>query len=116
MEKQPFTSTLHCTSKAHCKVCRNLVGGREWRRSISNNFSLPQVAEGTDPADFECPYGEVWNKDPIAKRPMAQAKAQATPTPTPPCRGCAEKTERVRAERTAQTRSATGGCGCSKNK
>ena len=40
-------------SKMHCKTCRDLDGGREWRLDISRYYSVGSV-------DFECVHGIPW--------------------------------------------------------
>lgn len=59
---QLFVTTVHCTSKLHCKTCRNKDGGRNWRQSLSKNFELPD-----NNVDFECPYGLQWGTQPPVK-------------------------------------------------
>jgi len=53
---QLFVLTSHCTSRLHCKVCRDAIGGRSWRQSLIKNFELPDGK-----IDFKCPYGLPWN-------------------------------------------------------
>ena len=44
-----FHNTIHCTSRVHCRMCRNKEGGRNWRMSLSQKT-----------ADFGCPHGYSW--------------------------------------------------------
>ena len=52
-----FVETIHCTSRIHCKGCRNLVTGRDFRKKLSEFYELPN-----NDIDFECPFGIPWNK------------------------------------------------------
>ena len=54
-----FCETEHCTTKAHCKICRDFVRGRKWRESIKNTFEVPD-----NDTDWECPYGKAWINKP----------------------------------------------------
>jgi len=104
---QLFILTLHCTSRAHCKVCRNLDGGRIWRQKIGKTYELPQAKEdAVDPADFECPYGVTWNsgtpqvtQSEIGSKPVLAALA---PQPKMVVRNTGSRGERK-------------GCGCSRS-
>jgi hypothetical protein len=96
---QLFVLTTHCTSRAHCKVCRNLSGGRLWRKSLAKAYTLPAApADAADPADFECPFGLSW---------IAPSEQQI------------ENNEKVKLAKTQvrrNTGSRGGGCGCSRGK
>lgn len=48
-----FVHSLHCLSEAHCRTCRSLRDGRQWRRSIMRRFAVPD-----NDVDFSCPYGK----------------------------------------------------------
>ncbi|MBI5725221.1 MAG: hypothetical protein HZA50_14775 [Planctomycetes bacterium] len=90
-----FFETIHCTSRVHCRTCRDREGGQAWRRAILRMFPLP------DPviADkyFDCPAGLPWLTSetsgefvdalkllPVAKAPpsLAQRRIEAH------CRTC----------------------------
>ena len=65
-----FIKSIVCTSELHCKTCRSLEGGKEWREALSKNFKLPD-----DEIDFECPFNKPWGiideqaKNIIKRRP-----------------------------------------------
>ena len=46
-----FFESVHCTSRAHCKTCRDKINGANWRSSIFKAFD----DVGTE--DFDCPNG-----------------------------------------------------------
>jgi hypothetical protein len=108
---QLFVITAHCTSRLHCRVCRNKEGGRIWRQSLAKNFTLPD-----NNIDFECPYGLQWNAQP--------PKPEKPPEDCPDCRRNAEKPKVAQAPeplpittpaQVEKVRSGTrnrGGCGC----
>lgn len=48
-------NTYLCYSRAHCKTCRSVVDGREWRRRIAAMLVVPD-----NKVDFECPRGVPW--------------------------------------------------------
>lgn len=50
-----FIKTKHCACGIHCRVCRDLDGGRAWRESLAKVFDLPGGV-----VDFECPNGKPW--------------------------------------------------------
>lgn len=67
---QEFIQTVHCTSRAHCKTCRNFGGGRGWRTSLSKLFNLPN-----NKVDFECPFGKPWDNVQSATQAATQDTA-----------------------------------------
>ncbi len=92
-EKTNFTDTIHCLSRAHCNTCRNLEGGRTWRKSLTSLFVLPD-----EKVDFECPYGKKWEEttQPKGARVVNGAGAPQGASPT------------------GSSTTQTGGCGCSR--
>ena len=75
--------TNHCKTKKHCKVCRDLDGGRSWRIDVRNTF-----AESNEPYisdDFECPYGKKWIDFTIVKKVKKNK-----------CGGCKDKAEKFK--------------------
>ena len=94
-EKTDFTDTIHCMSKSHCNTCRNLEGGREWRKNLMSLFVLPG-----DNVDFKCPYGKEWGE---VVAPPQQTTVNGAASP----RGSAPKTA-------GAPQTASGGCGCSR--
>jgi len=48
-----FTKSPHCRREAHCGTCRNLEGGRTWRKQIAERFAVEGV-------DWPCPKGHEW--------------------------------------------------------
>ncbi len=50
-----FTGTNHCIAQVHCGACRDLKGGRKWRKALHKTFLLPD-----DKVDFDCPVGFPW--------------------------------------------------------
>ena len=97
---QEFIKTTHCTSKVHCKSCRELVGGRSWRESLSKLFVLPD-----NNVDFVCPFNKPWNDTKL----QVQTIQAVQNTPTKPIVAQA-------APRDSGTRTARKGCGCSRGK
>ncbi|MBN2585015.1 MAG: hypothetical protein JXL80_18280 [Planctomycetes bacterium] len=94
-----FTDTFHCRSHAHCRVCRDLDGGRPWRVLMSQRFTVPRNL-----LDWDCPEGLPWNVDernvpeetrPPVKRPCGCGKVHTPPNGGPPtrpsCLACVEK-------------------------
>jgi len=64
-----FIETIHCTSRLHCKGCRNLVSGRTWRKQLSEYYELPNSK-----IDFDCPFNIPWNKvDPVTLKTNEKA-------------------------------------------
>ena len=59
-----FTKTPHCRREVHCGRCRDLEGGRAWRKGISKRFNVPE-------ADWPCPKGHEWGYKPTAREPKA---------------------------------------------
>ena len=72
--KQPWTETVHCRSKRHCRKCRDKEGGRRWRLIIAEDFDIPRV-------DFECPFGGEWGRPEMAT-PPGPPKKEPPPTTT----------------------------------
>jgi hypothetical protein len=126
---QLFVLTLHCTSRAHCRVCRSLEGGRNWRQKIGSTYELPKAKpDALDPVDFECPYDVPWNSG--AAQPQKSAKPSlAMQTPPPPAASndgqqpvTAESMEnrskqavQAAVMRESGSRGQRKGCGCSRN-
>ncbi len=54
--KVPFINTNHCKSRIHCRTCRDLTAGREWRRQRCERYDPPE-----NKIDFDCPFGKRWN-------------------------------------------------------
>ena len=50
-----FTDTIHCTSGVHCRLCRQLDAGRDWRGAWARWYRLPEGG-----VDFACPRGLPW--------------------------------------------------------
>lgn len=48
-----------CASRRACRDCRDRVGGRGFRESISAGYELPSGG-----VDFDCPHGVPWNATP----------------------------------------------------
>lgn len=46
-----------CAERLHCATCRDLEGGRSWRKGLGKIFELSGV-------DFECPHGVGWGETP----------------------------------------------------
>lgn len=59
----PFDKHI-CEYRIHCPTCRDLEGGREWRRRVSVAFNVPQPAP-----DWECPRGMEWGDTAILQSP-----------------------------------------------
>lgn len=98
-----FVLTLHCSSRAHCKTCRNLKGGRKWRQSIGKVYKLPEAEAGAeDPADFICPHGLKWND--VIEGKSVEPEVKTTQK--------ISKSENMRNSGSRGRR----GCGCSRNK
>ena len=97
--RERFVDTFHCRSHAHCRTCRDLDGGRLWRRAVAEQFAVLGSA-----TDFDCPDGLPWNVKesdvpgetrPGEKKPCGFGKASAprrhvSPT-RPSCLECVEK-------------------------
>ena len=54
MKETNFFETQHCKTRAHCKTCRDKVGGHLWRQNRVTEYEIP-----TDP-DFDCIRGLPW--------------------------------------------------------
>lgn len=52
----PFANTIVCQSGANCSLCRQVEGGREWRRSMKKKYPTPGGL-----VDFNCPHAKPWN-------------------------------------------------------
>jgi hypothetical protein len=63
-----FFESRHCRSLAHCTTCRDLQGGRAWRRSVI--MADPAIQE----IDFACPLGATWV---VVPRPDPEAEYEA---------------------------------------
>ena len=50
-----FVDSNHCGCRLHCSQCRDMEGGRAWRKSLMKHFRVPG-----DTVDFECPHGLSW--------------------------------------------------------
>jgi len=77
--KPPFQNALACAAKIHCKACRNIVHGRQFRESVL--ISFPALEK----ADFDCPFGHPWIAlDPGKKVPQEFQKLLRQIPPDPP--------------------------------
>jgi len=56
--KPLFVLTEHCKSQLHCVTCRAKNGGRYWRSTLEQHYTLPNNV-----VDFDCPYGKSWIED-----------------------------------------------------
>jgi hypothetical protein len=56
-----FVDSYACRSRAHCRTCRDLRGGRSWREGLAATYRLPGGAP-----DWTCPHGVNWG---IARPP-----------------------------------------------
>ena len=54
-----------CSVDEHCEACRDLEGGREWRRRMQEAFTVPAPAP-----DWECPHSKPWGWMPTARPRM----------------------------------------------
>jgi len=62
-----------CRTRAHCRACRDRVGGRAWRAHLRHWYE--GVPEGGD--DFACPLGLAWGAGPEAPPRSAPAREPA---------------------------------------
>ena len=62
-QKLAFTDSPFCKGRKFCTVCRDRIGGAEWRAAMASSFAMP--ASG----DFECPFGIPW-VEPSAPNPL----------------------------------------------
>ena len=69
-----FIESPECASRAHCRTCRDLNGGRAWRTSLAKLFELPKCGV---PPDFACPFGAVWGGEAPAAKAPAPAAAES---------------------------------------
>ena len=82
-----WTQSVHCRLEAHCGTCRNLEGGRAWRKQIAER----SVVEGVD---WPCPRGKAWGwtgpsrglGDTVAKVIKAVTLGRVKP-----CGGCGKR-------------------------
>jgi len=94
-----FADTFHCRSHAHCRVCRDLDGGRPWRVLMSQRFAVP-----ANMLDWDCPEGLPWSVEeinvpeetrPPKKNPCGCGKVRTPrdggPPTRPSCLHCVEK-------------------------
>lgn len=51
--KNDFFDSYHCTSKFHCKTCRD-IDNEDFRKQVMENF------DGVTEVNFECPHGMLW--------------------------------------------------------
>lgn len=63
-----------CDSGVHCPTCRDLAGGREWRRQLAEKFKT------TNAPDFDCPRNLPWGH-----------REQELPRPSKGCGGCKKR-------------------------
>lgn len=86
-----WVETIHCTSFAHCRTCRDREGGREWRENIAQEFDVPTI-------DWDCPYGAKWDIANTWWRRCrrkykfgSKIEAIIQTTGIRPCRGCGKR-------------------------
>jgi hypothetical protein len=106
---QLFVLTSHCQSRAHCSTCRDKEGGRAWRKSTGQVYTLPEAPAGAvDPSDFECPYGLPWKEQSDMDNNQPKPTIKITQgSQKPP----------VKFVRTSDSRQRSpGDCGCSRKK
>ena len=99
-----FYTTIHCTSKAHCRKCRDKNGGRKWREQVA------KMCGGPNDADFACPNGYAWGSDhgKAPAKPKVKYHADGRVTVNgKDCPSCAEKRKR-RLEALKQSREKNG--------
>ncbi len=89
MSPPDFFADTACTSRAHCRACRDREGGRPWRESLARHFTVPAV-------DFDCPHGGEWGQLPPA-RGLGDTVKRVIDTVTggklKPCGGCQRRRE-----------------------
>ena len=96
---QAFTRSIHCRSRVHCVVCRDLEGGQPWRTAMAERFDVPGRG-----VDFKCLEGLPWDVKendvpdevrPAEKKPCGCGKKtpipENLPTTRPSCLECVEK-------------------------
>ena len=54
-----FFESNHCKSEAHCKLCRDRAGGKDFRQSLLDDFNDIKKTE------FKCPNGKPFIDKPI---------------------------------------------------
>lgn len=86
-----FFDSLHCTSKVHCRTCRDKEGGKKWRES------LLKVFEDVKKVDFNCPAGLPWGAPrqiPVKVKKRVRFKASGkVEINGKECVGCGNKKE-----------------------
>lgn len=55
--KEEFVKSKDCASRLHCRTCRDITKGREWREKLKRRYILP-----FDQIDFACPYKTAWTQ------------------------------------------------------
>jgi hypothetical protein len=70
-----FFESIHCTSGAHCKLCRGKNTGRDLRTSWAKKWGISEI-------DFECPKGYEWDFKP-KYRPALHVAEDGTKTEIP---------------------------------
>ena len=93
-----FTDTPFCAKREHCVICRDKIGGAEWRKAMSKSF---EVDGG---ADFPCPFGVPWGYDGsvlygevVAKiaQPIAKAIDRVAGTNLQDCKACKKRRKKL---------------------
>jgi len=57
-----FTDSKTCKCHSHCKTCRDLENGRQFRKGLSPAFEI-------DTVDFTCPYNIPWGGNSMIVEP-----------------------------------------------
>ena len=82
-----FTKTPHCRREKHCGTCRDLEGGRAWRKDKKERYGAPE-------ADWPCPKGHPWGYE-GRSRGLGDTAAKFIKTVTlglvKPCGGCKKR-------------------------
>lgn len=84
----PFDKHI-CGHRIHCPACRDLEGGREWRRRVAVAFAVPQPAP-----DWPCPAGYPWGHGgatPSTPRTTLAGLISAHSAKARGCAGCRQK-------------------------
>lgn len=88
-----------CSVEEHCEACRDLEGGREWRRNMKETFAVPDLAP-----DWECPHGKPWGWAPPVRPRMTIAQlVAANAAKARDCPACRRRREAAMAARRAAT-------------